>query len=85
VITRQRPGTARDVTFVTLEDETGTANVVVRREVALRQRRELIGSRLLAVSGTVEREGAVVHLVASRLADASSLLGTLAVRSREFR
>jgi error-prone DNA polymerase len=85
VITRQRPGTARDVTFVTLEDETGTANVVVRRELAEKQRRELIGARLLAVSGTVEREGAVVHLVALRLADESSLLGALATRSRDFR
>jgi error-prone DNA polymerase len=84
VITRQRPGTARDVTFVTLEDETGTVNVVVRREVAKAQRRELIGSRLLAVSGRVEREGAVVHLVASRLSDESALLGALATRSRDF-
>jgi len=85
VVTRQRPGTARDVTFVTLEDETGTVNVVVRRELAQRQRRELIGARLLAVSGTVEREGAVVHLVASRLADENPLLGALATRSRDFR
>src|SRR5574341_919875 len=67
VITRQRPGTATGVTFVTLEDETGTANVIVWLGIADRQRKELIGSRLLAVSGTVQREGEVVHLVARRL------------------
>jgi error-prone DNA polymerase len=85
VITRQRPGTASGVTFVTLEDETGTANVVVWRDLAERQRKELFASRLLAVSGKVEREGRVVHLVARRLTDESRLLGALATRSRDFR
>jgi error-prone DNA polymerase len=85
VVTRQRPGTAKDVTFVTLEDETGTVNVVVWRDLADRQHRELIGSRLLAVTGRVEREGAVVHLIANRLADLSHLLGELTARSRDFR
>jgi error-prone DNA polymerase len=85
VIIRQRPGTARDVTFATLEDETGTVNVVVRRELARKQRRELIGAQLLAVSGRVAREGEVVHLVAERLADLSPLLGGVAARSRDFR
>jgi error-prone DNA polymerase len=85
VITRQRPGTASGVTFVTLEDETGAVNVVVWRDVAEKQRKELIGSRLLAVSGKVQREGEVVHLVARRLADLSHLLGALVSRSRDFR
>ncbi len=85
VITRQRPGTARDVTFVTLEDETGAANIVVRRELAERQRKELTGSRLLAAAGTVERAGEVVHLVAGRLADLTFLLGGLTAWSRDFR
>jgi error-prone DNA polymerase len=85
VITRQRPGTASGVTFVTLEDETGTVNVVVWRDLAERQRRELFASQLLAVSGKVEREGRVVHLVARRLTDESRLLGDLVTRSRDFR
>ncbi|HEY5998153.1 MAG TPA: OB-fold nucleic acid binding domain-containing protein, partial [bacterium] len=85
VVTRQRPGTAKDVTFVTLEDETGTANVVVWRDLADRQHRELIGARLLLVAGRIEREGAVVHLIARRLADFSHLLGELTAPSRDFR
>jgi error-prone DNA polymerase len=85
VVTRQRPGTAKDVTFVTLEDETGTANVVVWRDLADRQHRELVGSRLLAVAGKVQREGTVVHLIARRLEDLSHLLGELAAPSRDFR
>jgi error-prone DNA polymerase len=85
VVTRQRPGTAKDVTFVTLEDETGTVNAVVWRDLADRQHRELIGSKLLAVSGRIEREGLVVHLIARRLADLSHLLGELTAPSRDFR
>ncbi|MGE5189967.1 MAG: error-prone DNA polymerase [Gemmatimonadota bacterium] len=85
VITRQKPGTAAGTAFVTLEDETGTVNVVVWRNIAEGQRREFLGARLLAVSGRVQREGAVVHLVARRLADLSPLLGRLPARSRDFR
>jgi error-prone DNA polymerase len=85
VVTRQRPGTAKDVTFVTLEDETGTANIVVWRDLADRQHRELVSSRLLAVAGKIQREGAVVHLIARRLADLSHLLGELDAPSRDFR
>ena len=84
VITRQKPGTAAGTAFLTLEDETGTVNVVVWRDIAEGQRREFLGARLLAVSGRVQREGAVVHLIARRLADLSLLLGRLPVRSRDF-
>ena len=74
--------------FVTLEDETGSANVVVWRDLAERQRRELLGARLLGVQGVIERDGEVVHLVARRLSDHSPLLsdalGPLAPRSRDF-
>jgi error-prone DNA polymerase len=65
---RQRPGTASGVTFVTLEDETGMVNVIVWRDLAERQRKELLRSSLLTVYGTLEREGEVVHLIAGRLA-----------------
>jgi len=81
---RQRPDTASGVVFVTLEDETGYVNVVVWASLAERQRRELLGARLMAVHGVIEREGEVVHLVARRLVDESALLGRLVTRSRDF-
>ena len=81
---RQRPDTASGVVFVTLEDETGNVNVVVWRNVGERQRRELLGARLLGVYGILERDGEVVHLIAARLTDHSALLGQLATHSRDF-
>jgi error-prone DNA polymerase len=81
---RQRPDTASGVVFVTLEDETGYVNVVVWRDLGERQRRELLGARLMAVHGVIEREGEVVHLVAGRLVDESALLGRLVTHSRDF-
>ena len=84
VISRQHPGTASGVTFLTLEDETGSINVVVWRDLAERQRRELLGSRLLAVYGVLERQGEVAHLIAGRLRDMTPLLGNLTTQSRDF-
>ena len=84
VINRQRPGTASGVTFLTLEDETGHVNVVVWRDLAERQRRELLGARLLAVYGTLERQGEVAHLIAGHLRDLTPLLGNLVTHSRDF-
>ena len=84
VVGRQRPDTASGVVFVTLEDETGCVNVIVWRDLGERQRRELLSARLMAVYGSVEREGEVVHVIARRLADHSELLGKLATRSRDF-
>ncbi|MBW8905871.1 MAG: error-prone DNA polymerase [Betaproteobacteria bacterium] len=84
VTCRQRPDTASGVVFVTLEDEFGTINVVVWSSLVERQRRELLGARLLGVQGTIERDGEVVHLVARRLVDYSTLLGPLATASRDF-
>ena len=84
VTCRQRPDTASGVVFVTLEDETGTVNVVVWRDLVERQRRELLGARLLGVEGAIERDGEVVHLIARRLTDHSRLLGSLLARSRDF-
>jgi error-prone DNA polymerase len=81
---RQRPGTASGVTFVTLEDETGMVNVIVWRDLAERQRKELLRSSLLTVYGTLEREGEVVHVIAGRLRDQTALLGNLVARSRDF-
>jgi error-prone DNA polymerase len=85
VVTRQRPASAHDVTFVTLEDETGHLNLVVWKALAERQRAVLVGARLLGVYGEVQREGEVVHVVARRLYDHSALLGDLVATSRDFR
>ena len=84
VVSRQRPSTASGIIFLTLEDETGHINVVVRQKVSARHRREVQGARLLAVHGAVERQGQVVHLMARRLEDHSRLLGRLETRSRDF-
>lgn len=84
VINRQRPGTAKGVTFMTLEDETGQVNLVVWRKVAERQRKIFLGARLLGVTGVLQRQGDVLHLVAGRLEDHSALLGRLPTRSRDF-
>ena len=84
VIGRQRPDTASGVVFVTLEDETGCVNVIVWRDLGERQRRELLGAQLMAVYGSVERVGQVVHVIARRLADHSALLGRLGTKSRDF-
>ncbi len=84
VITRQRPGSAEGVTFVTLEDEHGSINLIVWRDVAERQRQALIGSRLLGLAGRLQREGEVMHVIAHRLVDLSRWLGRLRSASRDF-
>jgi error-prone DNA polymerase len=81
---RQRPGTASGTVFVTLEDETGYVNVIVWPHLIERQRRELLGARLMGVEGVLEREGEVMHLIARRLTDHSALLGKLDTASRDF-
>ena len=84
ITVRQRPGTAKGTIFVSLEDETGSINVIVHAALVESQRKELLGASLLAVAGVVQREGEVVHLVAQRLEDHSRLLGRLATQSRDF-
>jgi DNA-directed DNA polymerase III PolC len=84
VITRQRPGSAGGVTFVTMEDETGYVNLIVWNRVAVEQRAALLESRLLEVHGQLQREGDVQHVIAQRLTNLSSLLGDLMVASRNF-
>ncbi|UFN51668.1 error-prone DNA polymerase (plasmid) [Roseomonas sp. OT10] len=79
VLMRQRPGTAKGIVFVTVEDEHGTANLVVYADVAARDRAALVGARLLLVEGRVERETEraevpVIHLICRRLKDRSELL-----------
>jgi error-prone DNA polymerase len=77
VITRQRPGTASGVIFLTLEDETGVSNVVVWTRVYERFRRAVLGGRLLRVTGPIQREGAVIHLIAEEIEDVSPQLALM--------
>jgi error-prone DNA polymerase len=84
VITKQRPGTASGVTFVTLEDETGYSNLIVWKKIADEQRAVLLNARLMGVQGELQREGNVIHVIARNLLDHSDLLGELTVRSRNF-
>jgi error-prone DNA polymerase len=84
VITRQRPGSAGGVTFVTMEDETGYVNLIVWNSVAVAQRAPLLESRLLEVHGKLQREGAVQHVIAEKLVNLSAMLGDLTVISRNF-
>ena len=74
VVCRQRPGTAKGVIFVTLEDETGIANVVVWAKTFERFRRAVIAGRCLKVTGKLQRDGDVVHVVAEKIDDISALL-----------
>ena len=76
-LVRQRPGTAKGICFVTIEDETGTANLVVYQKLYDQYRKEIMGSKLLMVEGTIQREGKVVHLVVQRCSNYSGLLSKL--------
>nr|WP_229429306.1 error-prone DNA polymerase [Massilia sp. ST3] len=84
VTVRQRPGTAKGVLFMTLEDETGNVNVIVWPSLVEQQRREVLNAPLLGVYGIWQKEGEVRHLVAKRLVDMSHLLGRLNAPSRDF-
>ncbi|MDR6420526.1 error-prone DNA polymerase [Paraburkholderia phenoliruptrix] len=84
VTVRQRPGTAKGVVFVTLEDETGNVNVIIWPTLLEKQRKEALSASLLAVYGVWQCQGEVRHLVAQRLVDMSHLLGGLHAVSRNF-
>jgi error-prone DNA polymerase len=85
VVTRQRPGSAGGVIFVTLEDETGYVNLVVWSRIADAHRKAMLGARLLGVRGRLQREGEIRHVVADALEDRSGLLGGLIAKARSFR
>lgn len=77
VITRQRPGTASGVIFLTLEDETGVSNVVVWPKIFERYRKEVMAGRFLRIRGKLQREGIVTHVISSRIEDLSFMLDGL--------
>ncbi|MGD8453071.1 MAG: error-prone DNA polymerase [Phycisphaerae bacterium] len=84
VTVRQRPGTARGIVFMTLEDETGTANLVVHPPIWERDKRSARGRLAVLARGHIERQGEVIHVVVRQLEDLSPRLATLAHRSRDF-
>jgi error-prone DNA polymerase len=84
VLVRQRPGSAKGVMFMTLEDETGIINAVIWPSLFEKQRRVVLSATMLAINGKIQREGDVVHLVAQRLFDLSSDIGDLGERDGAF-
>lgn len=83
ILVRQRPGTAKGVCFITIEDETGIANLVVFQKLFDQYRKEIIQSRLLMVEGKLQREGEVIHIIVSRCYNVSALLKTLTPSTAE--
>ena len=79
VLVRQRPGTANGVIFITLEDETGICNVIVWRKLYETYRRAVISGRMLRVTGRIQREGAVCHVIAEHVEDISFMLDELLI------
>ena len=77
VLVRQKPGSAKGVMFITIEDETGVANLVIWPSLYEQRRRVVLSSSLLIVDGKVQREGEVVHIVATKLHDGSDLLASV--------
>ena len=84
VLVRQRPGSAKGIMFITLEDETGIANIVVWPSIFETHRALILSARMIAVRGRVQREGEVIHVVAESLADLSPLLGRLGRAEDDF-
>jgi error-prone DNA polymerase len=84
VLVRQRPGSAKGVMFITLEDETAVANLVVWTKVFEKFRRIVLGSGMIGVKGRVQREGEVVHIVAHELVDLSTELASIGSRESAF-
>ncbi|MCQ4630594.1 error-prone DNA polymerase [Shinella sp. CPCC 100929] len=84
ILVRQRPGSAKGVIFVTLEDETGIANLVVWRKVFIAYRKVVMGASMLGVKGYIQREGEVVHVVAQHLTDLSGMLASVGHRDGPF-
>ena len=84
VLVRQRPGTATGVIFITIEDETGIANLVVWSSLFEKQRRIVLSASMLGCRGRVQREGDVIHVVAEQLEDLSDLLRSVGSRQQPF-
>ena len=84
VLVRQMPGSAKGVMFITIEDETGIANLVIWPKLYERQRPVILSAKMMAVHGRIQREGEVVHLVAHRVTDLSNTLASVGSRDAAF-
>jgi len=84
ILVRQRPGSASGVLFITIEDETGHANLIVWPSVFERQRRLVMSASMLGCRGKVQKEGEVIHVIADHLTDFSPLLASVGARGEEF-
>ncbi|QND46769.1 DNA-binding protein (plasmid) [Rhizobium lusitanum] len=84
VLVRQRPGSAKGVMFITIEDETDIANLIVWLKTFEQYRRVVLGAGMIGVYGRIQREGEVVHLVAHRLTDLSGELASVGDRDTDF-
>lgn len=84
VLVRQMPGSAKGVMFITVEDETGTANLIVWPRVFEQHRRVVLGASMMSIYGKVQREGDVVHLIVRSLTDMTSELSGVAGRDGTF-
>ncbi|QRM34251.1 error-prone DNA polymerase [Microvirga sp. VF16] len=85
ILVRQKPGSAKGVTFMTIEDETDVANMVIWSTVFEKQRRLILSARLIACRGRLQREGGVTHLIAEHFIDLSDLLRSVADRDGDLR
>jgi error-prone DNA polymerase len=84
VLVRQRPGTAKGITFVTLEDETGTANLIIRPDVWQKFRQAALGATVLLAHGRLQRQGLVIHVLVTRMENLSGRMNDLGPQSRDF-
>jgi len=84
VLVRQRPGSANEVTFITLEDETEVVNLIVWPSLFERQRRLVLSAGMIGCRGKVQREGEVIHVIAEHLVDLTELLNSVGSRNEAF-
>jgi len=84
VLVRQRPGTAKGITFVTLEDETGMANLIIRAAVWKRYRAAALGATVMLAHGQLQRQGQIIHVLTTKLEDLSQWLRQIRSQSRDF-
>jgi error-prone DNA polymerase len=85
VLLRQRPSTAKGITFVTLEDETGMLNLIIRQNVWERNRRVARSASVMLAHGRLQKEASVIHVLVTKLEDLSAKLAELHTTSRDFR
>jgi error-prone DNA polymerase len=85
VLMRQRPSTAKGITFVTLEDETGVVNLIIRQNIWELHRRAARSAVVMLATGELQREGTIIHVLVNRIEDWSRCLAALEARSRDFR